>query len=77
MSFAHAGTNINIGSKCAALDASSWLLLQDAEGTVIHANFGRGARTEDRFENAGTRAAALAESEMSPMALVSDSDVEA
>ena len=47
-------------------------MLQDAEGTVIRANFGSGAGTEDRFENAGTRAAALAESEMSPMALVSD-----
>lgn len=46
-------------------------MLQDAEGTVIRANFGSGASTEDRFEDAGTRAAELAESEMSPEALVS------
>lgn len=46
-------------------------MLQDAEGTVIRANFGSGASTEDRFEDAGTRAADLAESEISPEALVS------
>ena len=46
-------------------------MMQDAEGTVIRANFGSGASTENRFENAGTRAADLAASEMSPEALVS------
>ena len=44
--------------------------MQDAEGNVIRANFGSGPRTQDRFENAGTRAADLAESDMSPMHLV-------
>ncbi|KAK9864948.1 hypothetical protein WJX84_009086 [Apatococcus fuscideae] len=47
-------------------------ILRDAEGTVIRANFGSGARTQDRFENAGTRAADVAESEMSPMGLEED-----
>ena len=44
--------------------------MQDAEGNVIRANFGSGPRTQDRFENAGTRPADLAESDMSPVHLV-------
>ena len=44
--------------------------MQDAEGTVLRANFGSGGRTQDRFENAATSAASLAESDISPIALV-------
>ncbi len=44
--------------------------VQDVEGTVIRANFGSGSTTQGRIENAGTKAADLAESDMSPLQVV-------